>query len=184
MEGPGAEGHYHGKKRSKRTQKKWQTSAQVHSGETVASTTKWMVRVSDYATGQGPPLLTYLCEYPQIMHLSSSLRTKTTLSCREQKFHFNRNPIIPSNELARFLHFSCTILYIKDKCRVPAVAPQDQRWRLGSTGMRVQSPARHSRLRIQHCHTCGVGWSCSSDGIPGPGNSICCRAAPPPPKNK
>ena len=30
------------------------------------------------------------------------------------------------------------------------------------------SPARHSGLRIQHCHSCG------SDSVPGPGTSTCC----------
>ena len=34
-------------------------------------------------------------------------------------------------------------------------------------------PSPHSRLRIQHCHNCGIGHSCSSDSIPGPGTSIC-----------
>lgn len=29
----------------------------------------------------------------------------------------------------------------------------------------------HSVLRIQFCHSCGTGYSCSSDLIPGPGTS-------------
>ena len=32
----------------------------------------------------------------------------------------------------------------------------------------------HSGLRIWHCLSCGIGHSCSSDLIPGPGTSICC----------
>jgi len=32
----------------------------------------------------------------------------------------------------------------------------------------------HSGLKIQHCHSCGIGCSSSSDSIPGPGTSICC----------
>ena len=39
-------------------------------------------------------------------------------------------------------------------------------WHLGSTGARVQSLAQHSGLRIQCCHSCGIGHKCSSDLIP------------------
>ena len=40
---------------------------------------------------------------------------------------------------------------------------------LCSTRMKVQSPAWHSGLRIQHFCSCGVGCNCSSDLILGPG---------------
>ena len=54
---------------------------------------------------------------------------------------------------------------------VPTVARWD--WQhLGSTGMQVRSPAQHSGLRIQCCHSC--------DPWPWPGSSICHGAA----KNK
>ena len=50
----------------------------------------------------------------------------------------------------------------------PAVAQWD--WQhLGSAGMWVPSPAQHSGVRIQHCHSCGVGQDCSLDLIPGLG---------------
>ena len=39
--------------------------------------------------------------------------------------------------------------------------------------VRVLFPAQHSGLKIWHCHSCGIGCSCSSDLIPGPGTSIC-----------
>ena len=39
---------------------------------------------------------------------------------------------------------------------VPAVVQWDQ-WYLGSSGMQVQSRARHSGLRIQRC--CRCGWN-------------------------
>ena len=42
-----------------------------------------------------------------------------------------------------------------------------------SVEMLVQSPARHSGLRIQCCCSCGAGHSASSDLIPGQGTSIC-----------
>ena len=51
---------------------------------------------------------------------------------------------------------------------VPAVAQRD--WLgLCSTGMQVRSPAQHSGLRFQHCHSCGIGCNCGSDMIPGLG---------------
>jgi len=37
---------------------------------------------------------------------------------------------------------------------------------LGSAGTQVPPPARHSGLRIQHCHSCGLGLDCDSDLIP------------------
>ena len=46
-------------------------------------------------------------------------------------------------------------------------------WWLKSAGLQVPSPARHSGLRIWGCHSCDIGHNCSSDLIPGPGNSIC-----------
>ena len=46
------------------------------------------------------------------------------------------------------------------------MAQQDQ-GHLWSTGLQVQSPARHSGLRIRHCSSCGVGHNCGSDPIPG-----------------
>ena len=33
----------------------------------------------------------------------------------------------------------------------------------------VRVPARHSELRIQHCHSCGIGHNHGSDLIPGLG---------------
>ena len=44
-----------------------------------------------------------------------------------------------------------------------------------ATEVRVRSLALHSRLKIQHCYSCGMGDSCSSDSIPGPGTWMCCR---------
>ena len=46
--------------------------------------------------------------------------------------------------------------------RVPTVVQWDQ-WHLGSSGMQVGSPAWHSGLGIQCCHSCGLGHNCSSD---------------------
>ena len=40
---------------------------------------------------------------------------------------------------------------------------------LCSAGTQIQSLAWYSGLRIQHCHSCGIGCSCGSDLIPGPG---------------
>lgn len=48
------------------------------------------------------------------------------------------------------------------------MAQRDQRC-LGNNGVQVLSLARHSGLRIWHCHTCGFGHNCGSDLIPGPG---------------
>ena len=53
---------------------------------------------------------------------------------------------------------------------VPAVAQPDGQ-RLGSPETRVQSPAQHSGLRIQHGCSFSLGGSCSSDLIPGLGTS-------------
>ena len=50
-------------------------------------------------------------------------------------------------------------------------------WCLGSARMQVQSPAQHRGLRIRHCCSCGCGHNGGPDLIPGPGNSICLRAA-------
>ena len=49
--------------------------------------------------------------------------------------------------------------------------PQQDSWCLGSSGTRVQSPARQSRLRIQHCHSFGLGHDCGLDLIPDLGTS-------------
>ena len=38
----------------------------------------------------------------------------------------------------------------------------------------IWSLARHSGFRIQCCHSCGVGCTCSWQLIPGLGTSICC----------
>ena len=38
--------------------------------------------------------------------------------------------------------------------------------------VRVQSLASTVGQRIWRCHSCGIGHSCSSDSIPGPGTSI------------
>ena len=40
-----------------------------------------------------------------------------------------------------------------------------------------QFPAQHGGLRIRCCHSWGMGRSCGSDSIPGPGTSICPDAA-------
>lgn len=40
---------------------------------------------------------------------------------------------------------------------------------LGSAGKQVQSPGRHSGLRIHHCHSCGLGCKYSLYLIPGLG---------------
>ena len=40
---------------------------------------------------------------------------------------------------------------------------------LWSAGTQVQSPAQHSRLRIQGCYNCGIDHNCGSDLIPGLG---------------
>ena len=52
---------------------------------------------------------------------------------------------------------------------VPAVVQQDPH--LGSPRTQVRSPARHSGLRIQCCHSCGLGCNCGSDLIPGSGTA-------------
>ena len=51
---------------------------------------------------------------------------------------------------------------------VSAVVQQDQQ-HPGSAGMQVQSPARHSVLRIWHCHSCSLGCNCYSNLTPSPG---------------
>ena len=60
-----------------------------------------------------------------------------------------------------------TSALIKQAPVFAAVAQQDQQC-LGSSGTQVQSPALH-RLRIQSCSSCGLGYNCSTDLIPGPG---------------
>ena len=51
---------------------------------------------------------------------------------------------------------------------VPAVTQRD--WQhLGSSGTQVRSPAWHSGLRIQHCHSCDLGPDRGLDLIPGLG---------------
>ena len=57
----------------------------------------------------------------------------------------------------------------KGETGVLDVAQWDQQ-RLWSTGtQQVQSPAQHSRLRIQCCHSCCIDQNCGSALIPGPG---------------
>ena len=46
---------------------------------------------------------------------------------------------------------------------------QENRQHLGSTGTQVPSPPWCNELRIQHCHSCGLGYNCSFDLTPGPG---------------
>ena len=38
----------------------------------------------------------------------------------------------------------------------------------------LEVPEWHSRLRIQHCYSCGTGHNCSTGSIPGLGTSTCC----------
>ena len=57
----------------------------------------------------------------------------------------------------------------KQEFEVPTMA-----WLLQQLRSRVQSLVWCSRLRIWHCHSCSVGYSCGSDLIPGPGTSLCC----------
>ena len=46
----------------------------------------------------------------------------------------------------------------------------EQDWQcLGSPGVQVRSPARHSGLRIRHCLSFNLGHDCISDLIPSPG---------------
>ena len=47
-----------------------------------------------------------------------------------------------------------------------------------SVRMQVQSLAFLSGLRIQCCHGCGVGLSCSTKLSPSPATSVCCRFSP------
>ena len=35
--------------------------------------------------------------------------------------------------------------------------------------VRDQSSTQHGELRIWSCHSCGIGYTCGSDSIPGPG---------------
>ena len=42
-----------------------------------------------------------------------------------------------------------------------------------TTEVQVCSPAWHSWLGIRHCHSCGIGCSCSSDSVSGLQTSIC-----------
>ena len=42
---------------------------------------------------------------------------------------------------------------------------------LGRAGTQVLSPVEHRGLKIQCCHSCGLGLNCGSDLIPGPGVS-------------
>ena len=51
---------------------------------------------------------------------------------------------------------------------VPTVTHWD-RQRLVSPETQVRSQTQHSWLRIQHCHSCGLGHSCDLDVIPSPG---------------
>lgn len=46
-----------------------------------------------------------------------------------------------------------------------------QQWHLWSTGTQVRSPAWHSGLRVQRCHSFGLGHSYDPDLIPGPGTA-------------
>ena len=59
---------------------------------------------------------------------------------------------------------------------VSTVVQQGQQC-LCSSRAEVQSSAWHSGLRIPCCHHCGIGHSCGSDLIPGPGTSTYHRRA-------
>ena len=43
-----------------------------------------------------------------------------------------------------------------------------------TAGVQVQFPAQYGGLRIQFCHSCGVGCSCGLDSVSGLGTSKCC----------
>ena len=56
----------------------------------------------------------------------------------------------------------------KENPRIPAVVQWD--WQhLGSAGTQVLSPAQHRGMRIQRCHSCGLGGNCGLYLIPGLG---------------
>ena len=48
---------------------------------------------------------------------------------------------------------------------------------LGSTGTQVRSPARHSGLRMWHCHSCSLGLQLHLKSDLWPGNCMCLEAA-------
>ena len=69
--------------------------------------------------------------------------------------------------------YLCAFLQIHElkKKKNPGVPAVEQWgwWCLGNAGMQVQSLARHSGLRIQHCHSCSLGHNYGLDLIPGLG---------------
>ena len=69
-----------------------------------------------------------------------------------------------------------TALQNRDPLDFPLLAQWHQ-WCLGSAGMQVQFPARHSGLRIRLCRSCGLGYNCSWNLIHWPGSFICCGLA-------
>ena len=55
---------------------------------------------------------------------------------------------------------------------VSTVAQQVKNPALSLQWCRFDPQPQCSGLRIWHCHSCGIGHSCGSDWIPGPGTSI------------
>ena len=97
-------------------------------------------------------------------------------------FHINRiTQYVICDQILSPGVFWCLVLYVfisePHKIEIkytgaPTVAQWDQRC-LCSAWTQVWSLARHSGLKIWHCHSCNIGSSCSLDSIPGPGTSIC-----------
>ena len=97
-------------------------------------------------------------------------------------FHINRiTQCVICDQILSLGVFWCLVLYVfisePHKIEIkytgaPTVAQWDQRC-LCSAWTQVWSLARHSGLKIWHCHSCNIGSSCSLDSIPGPGTSIC-----------
>lgn len=55
-----------------------------------------------------------------------------------------------------------SLCWLEFPCITTGLVVSLERWNSGSI------PARQVRLRIQHCHSCGLGGNCSSDLIPVP----------------
>uniref|UniRef100_A0A8D0M5P9 DUF1725 domain-containing protein n=6 Tax=Sus scrofa TaxID=9823 RepID=A0A8D0M5P9_PIG len=84
--------------------------------------------------------------------------------------------IILSEIRERRILYDITYMYNLKLTEVPTVVQRDK-WHLGNAGMQVSSLALHSGLRIQCWYSCGLGYDCSSDLIPGLGTPYCHEVA-------
>ena len=84
------------------------------------------------------------------------------------------NNVLKNKQTKKPLHFKVNCFFFwSSHCDAVGKGPSISAAAWVTAEALVWFPAQYSGLRIHRCCSCGVGYSCNLDLIPGPGNSIC-----------